>query len=96
MDLHNRKADTRAEQQAYGIGIEVRRDLLASLLTRLHVADALLLQDINGKWLVTINDLRTDIERYKAEEIKRFLGASLFQLLLPMMIGAGVDAIRPR
>jgi hypothetical protein len=35
-----------------------------------------MMQEINGKWLVTVNDLRTDIERYKAEEIKRFLGTS--------------------
>lgn len=88
IELENRKADTRSEQKAYEIAIEVSVHQFDSGSFAQHprarsLTDRPLsrLQELNNKFTISLGDLRTDIEQYKWESTRKGIGPSSISLL---------------
>jgi hypothetical protein len=69
MELDTRKNEAKANVKQQDILIEVRLSLQSILHTYLHWR-----QEVLNKAIVTISDLRTDVEETKWENMRRSVG----------------------
>lgn len=82
MELDNRKNEVKDEFTSRDIAIEV-----FSLLTRPYPQVLKLVsQELMNKSIVSISDLRTDVEEVKWDNMRRAVGMFQMSVALPIMI----------